>query len=127
MSCEHVQVKRIYDEPDPNDGVRILVDRVWPRGVAKADAHIEEWLKDVAPSTELRRWYGHDLGKFAEFRHRYRIELGHSRQHEALLHLKHIPPDRMLTLLTATKDVACSHAAVLAELLRESVNGSGDG
>lgn len=120
MSREHVQVKRIYDDPDPQDGVRILVDRVWPRGVPKADAHIEEWLKDVAPSTELRRWYGHEPGKFAEFRRRYRMELEHSRQYEALLHLKHVPTDRMLTLLTATKDVACSHATVLADLLRES-------
>jgi len=71
-----VRLRRVYDDPAPDDGVRVLVDRVWPRGLTKAAVHLEEWMKDVAPSTQLRRWYGHRPERFTEFRRRYLVELG---------------------------------------------------
>jgi uncharacterized protein YeaO (DUF488 family) len=70
-----VQVRRVYEEPEPEDGTRVLVDRIWPRGLTRAKAALDEWCKDVAPSGELRRWYGHDPGRFEEFGRRYRVEL----------------------------------------------------
>ena len=111
MTGSEVRVRRIYDEPEP--GCRVLVDRVWPRGLKKEAAALDEWCKEIAPSTELRKWYGHDPDRFAEFRERYLAEL---RDHEDLLdHLRNLP--RPLILLTATKDVEHSQAAVLAGLL----------
>lgn len=106
---------RIYDEPD--DGARVLVDRVWPRGIAKAAARLDEWEKDVAPSTELRKWYGHEPEKFEEFRQRYERELDEPERRAALRRLAERAEQGPLTLLTATKDVARSQAAVLADLL----------
>src|SRR5438874_13195761 len=70
-----IRVRRVYDDPVPEDGTRVLVDRVWPRGLRKAAAHLDDWAKDVAPSRELRMWYGHDPAKFGEFRRRYTAEL----------------------------------------------------
>jgi uncharacterized protein YeaO (DUF488 family) len=70
-----VRMRRVYDDLSPDDGTRVLVDRIWPRGLAKATARIDEWAKVVAPSTELRRWYGHDPSRFEEFRRRYQAEL----------------------------------------------------
>ena len=72
----HVQVRRVYDPPEANDGQRVLVDRLWPRGVSKERAHLDDWCKDIAPSNELRKWYGHDLDRYAEFARRDRAELG---------------------------------------------------
>jgi uncharacterized protein YeaO (DUF488 family) len=111
-----VTVVRIYDDPAPGD-FRVLVDRVWPRGVTKEDAHLDLWLKDVAPTTGLRRWYGHDPAKFTEFRRRYEAELAEPPAADALRHLEELAADRRLTLVTATKDVPHSQAAVLADLL----------
>jgi len=111
-----VRVRRVYDPPEPADGHRVLVDRLWPRGVAKSAVH--DWDKAVAPSTELRRWYGHEGGKFAEFRERYLAELQQPEQAAALAHLRDLARSGPLTLLTATKDVEHSQAAVLAEQLR---------
>lgn len=111
-----VRVRRVYDAPSPDDGRRVLVDRVWPRGVRKDDLPHDEWLRDVAPSTELRKWFGHDPSRFAEFRRRYRAELDGN---EALDHLREMAGAGPLTLITATKDVDHSHATVLAELLEE--------
>jgi uncharacterized protein YeaO (DUF488 family) len=93
------------------------VDRLWPRGVSKAAAHLDEWVKAVAPSDDLRRWYGHDPARFAEFRRRYADELHEPERTEALTHLEDAASRGTITLLTATKDVAHSEAAVLAELL----------
>lgn len=105
-----VRIKRIYDDPAPDDGRRVLIDRLWPRGVKKDSAAFDEWLPELAPSTELRRWYGHDPAKFAEFARRYRAELAeHAGDLEALRSLRD-----SLTLLTAVKEVEISHAAVLA-------------
>lgn len=108
---------RVYDDAVP--GVRVLVDRVWPRGLAKAKARLDEWAKDVAPSTELRQWYGHDPAKFEEFRERYERELDEPGRREALRRLAERAERGPLTLLTATKDVEHSQAAVLAELLAQ--------
>ena len=113
-----VRVKRVYESVSPDDGERVLVDRLWPRGVSKARAHLDEWDKDVAPSDELRRWYGHDPAKFAEFRRRYADELREPARAKALAHLNEAARHGTVTLLTATKDAAHSEAAVLAEHLR---------
>jgi len=109
-----VRVKRVYDEPEPADGRRVLVDRLWPRGVRKDAAAWDEWLRDAAPSGELRRWYGHDPARFAEFAKRYRAELAHT---EALRTLRGYAAEGPLTLLTATRDLDHAHTAVLIDLL----------
>jgi uncharacterized protein YeaO (DUF488 family) len=115
-----VRVRRVYDDPPPEDGRRVLVDRIWPRGLAKARAGIDEWAKDVAPSTELRRWYGHDPARFEEFRRRYQAELAEPRRQAALRHLRELARSGPLTLVTATRDVDHSQAAVLVEHLRHA-------
>jgi uncharacterized protein YeaO (DUF488 family) len=113
-----VQVRRVYDDPAREDGTRVLVDRIWPRGMTKARAELDEWCKDVAPSTELRKWYAHDPERFDEFTRRYREELQEPERAEALEHLRALAADRPLTLLTASKAADISEAAVLVELLR---------
>jgi uncharacterized protein YeaO (DUF488 family) len=112
-----VQVRRIYDDPTSADGTRVLVDRIWPRGMTKARAKLDEWCKSIAPSTELRRWYGHDPTLFDEFFRRYRCELIEPDRAAALAHLRDLAERAPLTLLTATRDVAISEAAVLADLI----------
>ena len=114
-----VRVRRVYDEPSPDDGTRVLVDRVWPRGLRKDAARLDEWAKDVAPSTELRTWYQHDPAKFKEFRRRYAAELAKPGPRDALARLRDEAGHRPLTLLTATKELDLSQAAVLAGLLRD--------
>jgi uncharacterized protein YeaO (DUF488 family) len=113
-----VRVGRIYDEPTRGDGTRVLVDRVWPRGLSKEKARIDKWCKEVAPSTELRRWYGHEPERFAEFSRRYRAELDDPERATALAHLRRLAEAQTMTVLTATKDIAISQAAVIADLLR---------
>jgi len=113
-----VRVRRVYDPPDPADGQRVLVDRLWPRGLSKRAAALDEWAKAVAPSDELRRWYGHEVDKFAEFRDRYGAELQAPERAGALARLRDLTDSGPLTLLTATRDVEHSQAAVLAALLR---------
>ncbi|MGA9309748.1 MAG: DUF488 family protein [Pseudonocardiaceae bacterium] len=119
VSTVTVKVGRIYDQATDQDGNRVLVDRLWPRGMSKSRADIAEWCKQVAPSTALRKWYSHDPQRFAEFRRRYRVELGTGEHATALAHLRELATDRALTLLTASKDPFISEAAVLAELLQE--------
>ena len=123
MAQGRVQVRRVYEEPEPEDGTRVLVDRIWPRGLTRAKAALDEWCKDVAPSDELRKWYGHDPGRFEEFGRRYRVELQGPGQAEALAHLRGLAKDRRLTLLTGTRQPEISEAAVLAALLRADHNG----
>jgi uncharacterized protein YeaO (DUF488 family) len=114
---EQVQVRRVYDEPEESDGARVLVDRIWPRGMTKVRAALTEWCKDVAPSTELRKWYGHDPAKFEEFTRRYGAELEQGERAQALQHLRGLAADGRLTLLTGSKAVDISEAAVLAAIL----------
>lgn len=113
----HVQVRRAYDPPEPDDGQRVLVDRLWPRGLSKARAHLDEWCKDVAPSTDLRKWYGHDPDRYTEFARRYRAELRDPEHTAAMAHLRELARHRRLTLLTAAKRSDISEATVLATLL----------
>lgn len=115
--AEQISYRRVYEETSPRDGKRVLVDRVWPRGVSKEAAHLDEWLRDVAPSRELRTWYGHEPSRFDEFRRRYLAELRDAGHKEATEHLKDLASHDSLTLLTATRDVDHSQAAVLAEWL----------
>jgi uncharacterized protein YeaO (DUF488 family) len=113
----NVKARRIYDPALPEDGTRVLVDRIWPRGVSKARAQLDEWCKDIAPSTELRKWYSHDPALFEEFARRYRDELSESTRAAAFEHLRDLAQKRTLTLLTATKNADLSEAAVLADLV----------
>jgi uncharacterized protein YeaO (DUF488 family) len=113
-----VQVRRVHDDPVIADGTRVLVDRLWPRGMTKDRAHLDEWCKQVAPSTQLRQWYSHDPERFEEFSHRYREELKQADRAEALEHLRDLATDRTLTLLTASKAADLSEAAVLVDLLK---------
>ncbi|WP_141580024.1 DUF488 domain-containing protein [Actinomadura sp. WMMA1423] len=115
-----VRLRRVYESPSSEDGTRILVDRVWPRGLSKDKARLDEWEKDVAPSTELRKWYGHDADRFEEFTRRYDAELGEPERAAALDHLRELAQQGTVTLLTATKDLDRSQAAVLASRLRDS-------
>ena len=117
MAERKVQVRRVYEEPASDDGTRVLVDRIWPRGLTKAKAAIDEWCKTVAPSDGLRKWYGHAPDRFAEFGRRYRLELQDPRHAEAVAHLRGLAEKRQLTLLTATRRPEISEAAVLAALL----------
>ena len=119
MSGLHkVQVRRVYDDPAPGDGTRVLVDRIWPRGMTKEKATLDEWCKQVAPSTALRKWYGHDPERFEEFTRRYREELTEPERAEALAHLRRLARTGTLTLLTASKAADISEATVLAGLLQ---------
>jgi uncharacterized protein YeaO (DUF488 family) len=115
-----IRVRRVYDPPEPQDGSRVLVDRLWPRGLRKDAAGLDEWAKDVAPSHELRTWYGHDPAKFGEFCRRYTEELSQGTPRTALEHLAALAAGGdPVTLLTATRDVDHSQAEVLAGLLRQ--------
>jgi uncharacterized protein YeaO (DUF488 family) len=110
-----IAIKRAYDKPAPQDGLRILVDRLWPRGLSKAKLKLDAWPRDVAPSTALRKWYGHQPERFAEFQRRYRAEL--ARSPEQLDALRGLIKGHTATLLTATRDLALSHAEVLRGIL----------
>lgn len=112
-----IQIKRIYDEVEASDGWRVLVDRLWPRGVAKEVAEIDEWVQEVTPSTELRKWYGHDPDKWKQFSAAYRAELNDKKA--ALAQLLARCPEPTLTLLYAAKDTAHSHAIVLKNVLEK--------
>ena len=114
-----IQVRRVYESPGSDDGIRVLVDGLWPRGVTTDGARLDEWLKDVAPSSSLRTWYGHQADRFAEFRRRYLAELHDPSRAAALDHLRDLSGQNKLTLLTATKDADHSQAAVLADLLKD--------
>ncbi|HEY7762995.1 MAG TPA: DUF488 family protein [Actinomycetota bacterium] len=116
-AAHSVRVKRVYEPASRSDGARILVDRLWPRGVKKQDLAFDEWAKDVAPTPALRTWYGHRPERFEEFRRRYREELDSGDAHEAFDELRELAGSGTVTLLTATRDVERSGAAVLEEAL----------
>jgi uncharacterized protein YeaO (DUF488 family) len=113
-----VRLRRVYDQPEPGDGRRVLVDRLWPRGLSKERAAVDDWLRAVAPSEELRRWYGHQPDRFTGFRQRYQRELRAPESSAAVARLRDLARSGPVTLLTATRDLGHSQAAVLAELLR---------
>jgi uncharacterized protein YeaO (DUF488 family) len=117
MTDGGIDLARVYDPPAAGPGRRILVDRMWPRGISKADARWDEWCRDIAPSTELRRWYAHRGERFEDFRRRYLNELADTEHVDALAHLDALVRQGRLTLLTATRDLTLSHARVLAERL----------
>ncbi|MEU8526012.1 MULTISPECIES: DUF488 domain-containing protein [Streptomyces] len=112
-----VRVRRIYDPPEPDDGLRVLVDRLWPRGLKKIDAHIDEWPKALTPSTELRRWYHGSEGAYEEFCRRYEDELAVPEAAAALDRLRDRAAEGPVTLLTAAKDPSRSHTSVLERAL----------
>ncbi|MFD4506859.1 DUF488 domain-containing protein [Streptomyces sp. NPDC058457] len=111
-----VRVRRIYESPEPEDGVRVLVDRLWPRGLSKENAQVDEWPKGLTPSNELRRWF-HDGGSYEEFTRRYEAELATPEAAELLDGLRESTRKGQVTLLTASKTPDGSHATVLARLL----------
>ena len=112
---EKINIKRIYDEPLEGDGYRILVDRLWPRGISKKEVKLDEWNKEIAPSTELRKWFGHKKERFEEFGHLYREEL--KTKTEELDRLKTVAKREVITLLYGAKFPAINHAVILKELL----------
>jgi uncharacterized protein YeaO (DUF488 family) len=118
-SASHrIGIKRAYEPPSANDGVRILIDRLWPRGITKAGLKLDSWPRALAPSTALRKWYDHDPQRFAEFRSRYRDEL-HAHPDELAV-LRGPIKGRDATLITATRQLDLSHAQVLREVLESS-------
>lgn len=110
-----IRIKRIYDEKAEDDGYRVLVDRIWPRGVSKATAHLDEWNKDIAPSTELRKWFDHKEERFDEFKLRYRIEL--KDREDQLSKLRKIADNQSISLLYAAKSPTMNQAVVLKDVL----------
>lgn len=113
--ASHLRLKRAYEPPAPSDGVRILVDRLWPRGVSKEEASLDEWEKDIAPSTELRKWFGHDPARWAEFQRRYRAEL---QQHDDILkHIRALAKTHTVTLVYSAHDEEHNDAVVLKDVL----------
>ena len=111
-----IQLKRVYEKPSKRDGLRILVDRLWPRGLTKERAALDLWLKDVAPSTELRKWFGHDPAKWKQFQVRYRKELREEK--DALKHLKQTCKGQLVTLVYGARDEEHNEALVLKRILQ---------
>ena len=112
----NLKLKRVYEPSDKNDGTRILIDRLWPRGMTKAKAGVDIWLKELAPSAELRKWFGHDPDKWTEFKKRYRAEL--EENDEQLAQLREEIKKGAVTLLYGAKDEEHNDAVALAEFLR---------
>jgi uncharacterized protein YeaO (DUF488 family) len=110
-----IQIKRVYEDKSKDDGHRILIDRLWPRGVSKEDAHFDEWMKELAPSTELRKWFDHKPERFEEFSKRYKKELAEKK--ELLDKLKELAKKRKVTLLFAAKDTEINNAVVIKDIL----------
>jgi uncharacterized protein YeaO (DUF488 family) len=117
--ASHLRLKRAYEPVEPGDGVRILIDRLWPRGVSKAEAALDDWMKDIAPSTELRKWFGHDPARWPEFQRRYRAEL---RQHtEELDRIRDRAKTQTVTLVYSAHDEKHNDAVVLRDALLDEM------
>ncbi|EOL42840.1 DUF488 domain-containing protein [Enterococcus caccae] len=115
-----IQIKRAYEETSPTDGYRILVDRLWPRGMSKEKEHLDVWLKTIAPSNELRKWFGHDPTKFAEFKEKYIAELRSADGQKSLQELVKLMKEQpTLTLIYSAKDEKNNNAVVLKEILEK--------
>lgn len=112
-----IKLKRVYEQAEPSDGFRVLVDRLWPRGISKEEAHFDEWLKDIAPSTELRKWFGHDPAKWPVFQQRYRAEL--AAKTVVLEKLLADAAGRDITLVYASREQHYNNVTVLKEVLEE--------
>jgi uncharacterized protein YeaO (DUF488 family) len=120
IPAKHLRLKRVYEPAAPEDGVRVLIDRLWPRGLTKKMAAIDHWMKDIAPSSELRKWFGHDPGRWTEFRNRYMEEL---RQHMALLdQIRDLAKEGTVTLLFGAHDEEHNDAVVLQEVLLKGMH-----
>jgi uncharacterized protein YeaO (DUF488 family) len=119
-----VRLKRAYEEAASSDGRRVLIDRFWPRGVSREQAHLDEWARELAPSSELRQWFGHDPARFAEFRRRYEVEL--EANEEKLRELRARARMGTLTLVYAARDTEHNDAVVLAELLQRTPLSTGE-
>jgi uncharacterized protein YeaO (DUF488 family) len=115
VSKERVRIKRAYEAPSVDDGTRVLIDRLWPRGIGKAEAAVDHWMKEIAPSTELRTWFGHDPARWKEFQRRYRSELMEHR--DAFDRLRELTRRGVVTLVYAARDEAHNDAVVLRDLL----------
>ncbi|HVZ15266.1 MAG TPA: DUF488 domain-containing protein [Bauldia sp.] len=122
MSAHDIRIKRIYDAPARDDGARVLVDRLWPRGIKKSDLGLAAWLKDVAPTTALRKWFGHDPARWTEFQRRYRAEL--EKNAAAVAELLALARKGRVTLLYSARDAEHNQAVVLAEFLDEGARRS---
>ncbi len=120
-----IRLKRVYDAPDPEDGARVLVERLWPRGTSKDKAAVDLWMKEIAPSPELRKWYGHDAEKWEEFVRRYRAEL--ESNEDAVRRLEAMAADGHLTLVFASRDAERCSAVVLRRWMEERAAGGGEG
>ncbi|WP_315927244.1 DUF488 domain-containing protein [Mesorhizobium sp. SP-1A] len=117
LPVSHLRLKRAYEPAEPGDGLRILIDRLWPRGVSKAKAALDDWMKDIAPSTDLRQWFGHDPARWAEFQRRYRAEL---RQHgDELDRIRDLARTHTVTLVYGARDEEHNDAVVLRDVLLE--------
>lgn len=115
FSTSHLRLKRAYEPAEADDGIRILIDRLWPRGVSKANAALDDWMKDVAPSTALRQWFGHDPARWTEFQRRYKAEL---RQYGAELdRIRSLAKQQTVTLVYSARDEEHNDAVVLKDVL----------
>ncbi|MBI4213694.1 MAG: DUF488 family protein [Chloroflexi bacterium] len=114
-----VRLKRVYEKPGADDGLRILVDRVWPRGLSKKEAGVDQWLRELGPSTQLRKWFGHDSGRWEEFRTKYRLELAAPQQRQLLEHVRELAIRETVTILYGTRDAEHNQAVIIAEALEE--------
>ncbi len=117
IAADHVKLKRAYEPPAADDGIRVLVDRLWPRGIKKTDAAIDEWMKEIAPSAGLRKWFGHDPKRWQEFQRRYKSEIRH--HPDQLRQLRTLAQGGRITLVYAARDEAHNDAVVLKEMLLE--------
>ena len=117
-----IRIKRAYEQPTSDDGARVLVDRLWPRGLTKEKAQIDLWLKEIGPTTELRKWFGHDPGKWERFRGRYETEIKHNG--ELLEILKRKANEGTLTLIYAARDAKHNEALVLKRFLERTIENS---
>lgn len=115
----HITIKRVYEPPETDDGKRVLVDRLWPRGLSKEHARIDSWFKDIAPSNELRHWFAHEPSRFAEFQQRYEAELRSPLAQERLATLRELATQEPVTLVYAARDTEHNNAVVLQALLRK--------
>lgn len=117
-----IALKRVYEKPEASDGIRVLVDRLWPRGISKEHAQVGVWLKEIAPSNELRTWFAHDPAKFSQFRQQYKEELATGKGREALAQLCDIVRKEHVTLVFAAQDVEHNNAIVLRDLIQTIFN-----